>query len=224
MVHVGIIPDGNRRYAEKMGLSKADAYTAGFTTFKHILESVWYGDTPTGNKVTELTVFVCSRDNIIKRSTEDVACIEDNIQKFINYYYDTEEKILLNEICITLIGDLSLLSPSLRDQLVPISNNTKNNSRYVLNLAMCYDPIIHLCNSIDNLYLTPKTLYQKLIPRTQMDIVIRTGFEKRTSGFFPLHTLYSEWFFIDAYFPELNESSINNIIEEYYNRNRRYGA
>ncbi len=56
-----------------------------------------------------------------------------------------------------------------------------------------------------------------------IDIIIRTGYERRMSGFFPWQTVYAEWFFIDKYFPEFTLDDFINVIKEYYNRKRRFG-
>jgi undecaprenyl diphosphate synthase len=59
---------------------------------------------------------------------------------------------------------------------------------------------------------------------SDIDLVIRTGKEKRLSGFFPWQTIYSEWFFLDIYFPELTKDILKKVLEDFYERQRRFGS
>lgn len=210
-MHIGIIPDGNRRYSKKNNITLEESYQIGFNTLKDIVDK-YYDDSPDELKnIDELTFYVCSEDNLTKRSNNEVELICKMIEKFVDYY-ESGDKVN-KKICINIVGNMNILPIKIRDKLLDISSKTINNN-YILNLAIAYD------GKKDTIHRIKKgTLYNS--PRSDIDIVIRTGYEKRTSGFFPLHTIYSEWFFLDKYFPELTLTDFEKIINT--KRNRRFG-
>lgn len=232
-LHIGIIPDGNRRYAKKAKISKKEAYKLGFKTIERIIFAVFKDYSQSQNirkylskyNICELTIFVCSKDNIEKRSEEDVENIIKMIENFIDYYGAHRNEIGNLGVKINIIGNIDLIklrSNNIYNELLNIIDETIKNDCYILNLAIAYDckeEIINLAKSDCNL----DNFNEKLWLKSNMDLVIRTGYEKRTSGFFPLQTIYTEWFFINKYWPELDVNDIFKIIKKYDKRVRRYG-
>ena len=232
MVHLGIIPDGNRRWCKK------DNITYNFL-IEHwlnnmIINNIKYFINFKENyreltEITNLSLYVSSIDNIYRndkthelgfdlirklyklyKSTEEYA-------KTFNEYEDSELKKVCKDIKLNMIGDINLLPQDIQD----IINETKNifmGSKYSINIAIAYD------YNKDILSASQENCDINYI-RTQsnIDLVFRPGGEKRLSGFFPTKTIYSEFYFIDKLFPDINLDDICIALQDYKNRNRRYG-
>ncbi len=227
-MHVGLIPDGNRRYAISNQIDLKYCYKLGFNNIKLIINEIYYDNIIEINKynINQLTIFVCSEDNLIKRSKDEIKMIYGMIKRFIRY---CKKYIYKYDIKINIIGNLKLIPQNIKNNLRKLIIETKYKNKYILNLAIAYDgrkEIIKACKkSLYNksLYKNDKNIYKYLGVKSDIDIVIRTGYEKRMSGFFPYQTVYSEWFFIDKYWPEFVLNDFIQVIDEYLQRSRRYG-
>lgn len=229
-IHLGIIPDGHRRYARTKNISNLQSYQEGFKLLKTFLFELMpdISSSKKEKNIFELSVYVCSIDNLTKRSPEDVKCIQKMIENFIKFYTNPENKIRIfnHRIKITIIGNLEHETlREYRNSLLDIVFQTNfNDYQYRLNLAIGYDGREEIRNAFathgESRPLKGKENFQL---ESDIDLVIRTGGEKRTSGFFPWHTIYSEWFFLDKYWCELEKKDLVNIIDEYYERHRRFG-
>ena len=227
-LHIGIIPDGNRRYAEKKNITIEESYNIAFQTVTQIIEYICNQCDDLFSfehySISQVTLYVCSYDNLEKRSKEEVNLIYGLIDKFIKYYYKNKDK---NTIRLNISGNIKLLPNKLKNNLLNIVNETSNNS-YTLNLAIGYnghqDIIKAFKRTLDKKQKYDiKNIYKNFDVDTDIDLVIRTGNEMRMSGFFPWQTVYAEWFFLDKFWPEFTENDLYNIIEKYGKRNRRYG-
>lgn len=226
MVHVGIIPDGNRRYAKQQKISKKEAYIQGFQVLCNMVETLWLEEEERREKITELTVYVCSYDNLVKRNEEDVENIIKTIRMFLQFFEKNKQKIRHNRVRVNIAGELSseFLPDEIIEELEEIVTITRYNDEYVLNLAICYDAKKEVLRAAT---FSPKNtieLYNHLYVKTNIDIVLRTGYEKRTSGFFPLQTLYAEWFFVDKHWPEITIDFIQQMLIKFQERQRRMGS
>ncbi len=178
------------------------------------------------NKITEMTIYVCSRENLTKRSKEDVENIVQMIKKFILYFKEKNQEIHDSNVKINIAGDYlnSKLPNKIKDDLNAIVKETKSYTKYQLNLAICYDPRIEVLRSSQSVPKNVSELFERLYVKNDIDLVFRTGYEKRTSGFFPMQTLYAEWFFIDKHWPEISLELIKQLLQDYEKRERRMGA
>lgn len=222
-LHIGLIPDGNRRYAKKDKISIDEIYAISFNKIIHIIETLlmnkdekWQSVNRKFN-IKELSVYVCSIENLKKRPENEVQNILKMIKKFIDYYYSNDwiEKF---GVKINIIGDYYSFTHG--DDLQKIADETANNNGLTLNLAIAYDPKKHIYQCVKS---TDSVESANNAIGSDIDLVIRTGFERRTSGFFPWQTMYAEWFFLDKYFPELSVEDIQNALDEYVKRERRFG-
>jgi undecaprenyl diphosphate synthase len=171
--------------------------------------------------IKELSIFICSEDNLNKRKKNEINIILDNIQNFINYYFNSIKNNEYNfNIKINIEGNLNLLPNDIKNKLLLIMQDSSKNE-YILNLAIGY----HYINDLQKIFNNFNKDFnnKNLLPKNQIDLVIRTGGDIRTSGFFPLHTIYSEWFFIEKYWPEFTIEDLNIIIMEFNKRIRRFG-
>jgi len=222
-VHIGIIPDGNRRFGKKYNLSLTEAYERGINKLKEVME--WSKEI--GIKI--LTVWSFSTENINRNFFEKrifFSLLKKKAEEALNS--DEFEK---NEIRCRFIGKLSLLPSSLTKILKKIEEKTEKYKKFNLNVAIGYggrQEIVDACNKIIksgikrvNINNLRKFLYTDGIP--DPDLIIRTSGEYRLSGFLPWQTVYSELIFLKPLWPELTKEDFINAIKEFENRERRFG-
>ena len=209
MIHLGIIPDGNRRYIKKN--PEKNIINIWDEFFNKILND--YSKYENLKTINEISIYVCSIENI-KREDNTKENIIDILNLVLNILNDN--KNFINLININFIGDINLLPKDLQ-KLIEKTKNRFKGDKLKLNLAIVYDYNKDLENYNTNLN---KNYNRK---QSNIDLVLRSGQEKRLSGFFPTKTLYSELFFIDKLFPEVTLDDLDLIIQEFNKRNRRFG-
>ena len=231
MVHIGIIPDGNRRWCKNNNYELKDL-TQKWIEF---IIKILYQLTNLNNlkeineidEINEISIYILSIDNI-NRNDNTKSIIEKTLKELINiinneegkyetkYYNDIRQfmKKILENSEINIIGDIDILSEDIKKELMKYKNNEKN---YVLNIAYAYDYYKDILNekNKDNENYNRK--------QSNIDLIIRSGGEKRLSGFFPTKTMYSELFFIDKLWLDINVYDIIDILIDYKKRNRRFG-
>ncbi len=209
MIHLGIIPDGNRRYIKKN--PEKNIINIWDKFFNKILND--YSKYENIKTINEISIYVCSIENI-KREDNTKENIIDILNLVLNILNDN--KYFINLININFIGDINLLPKDLQ-KLIEKTKSKFKGEKLKLNLAIVYDYNKDLENFNTNLN---KNYNRK---QSNIDLVLRSGQEKRLSGFFPTKTLYSELFFIDKLFPEVTLDDLDLIIQEFNKRNRRFG-
>ena len=226
--HIAIIMDGNRRWAKQKGLPIALGHKQGAETLENI--------TRYANKIglKYLTVYAFSTENW-KRAEEEVSALLTLFQTYINRY----SKIADSEnIKIKFLGDLDAFTPKMKQGFLDCEERTKSNTGVTLNIAINYggrDEIVKAvrkiatkvlnkeCNITDiDEQMISDSLYTAGIP--DPDIMIRTSGEIRTSNFLPWQLVYSEFLFIDKYWPDFSEEDLDKAIVEFQKRNRKFGG
>lgn len=204
--HIGIIMDGNRRFAKKNNLSKSGHLYGAMTAF-NIIKSCYLS-----SDVKELTLYTLSLDNMIKRDHKEIKLLYDLMIRFF-------KAISILPIEIRIIGNLFKLPFKVQKAINQLMwRDLGNGKRFKLNLAIAYDSsgdTKNINNNIDQIMIKREV--------SDMDIVIRTGFVKRLSGFFPIETRYAELYFVDKYWPEFIINDLYNIIEQFKSISRRFG-
>jgi undecaprenyl diphosphate synthase len=220
-LHIGVILDGNRRYATKNNYNYEIGYLDGAKTVKKLID--WCIHL---NIIKTITLYVFSLDNYTKRSELEKQIIY-NIISF--YYEDLLPYFNYYGIQVNCIGNLNIFPEKLRNHLEYIADNTKNNNKLILNLAVGYDGQYEIINAIqqsqqhnEQIY-TPNDLTKWMGLKDNIDLVIRTGGMKRSSNFFIWQTSYSEWYYLDKYWPEFEYTDLINIIENYSSVPKNYG-
>ena len=226
--HIAIIMDGNRRWAKTRNLPIKLGHKQGAETLKKIVRRA--------NQlgVKYLTVYAFSTENW-KRSKEEVDSLMNLLENYINQF---NEQANTESIVIKVLGDLRPLSESLQKSIHNIVEATKNNTGIVFNIALNYggrDEIVKAVQSIakevkegklDLDKIDEKTisehLYTKNVP--DPDLLIRTSGEIRLSGFLPWQSVYSEFLFVDKLWPDFTEKDLEDAIEVFTHRNRKFGA
>lgn len=212
MVHLGIIPDGNRRWCIKNNKTKNDLVSHIITQFFSIFNEFIHN--PKLKDITELSLYVLSIDNY-NRNDDTIEFISNVIELLFSKI--SSNNMFCQFFNFQIIGDKDLFSKSINNLLTLFE--TKFKGQFTIHLAFGYDYNKDLfnygCETLEH--------YNRTIPQSNIDLVIRSSGEKRLSGFFPTKTLYSELFFIDQLWPDVNSSDIINILHDFYARNRRFG-
>ena len=226
--HIAIIMDGNRRWAKEQGLDYRKGHQAGADTVEKI---VTYAN-EIGLKY--LTVYAFSTENW-KRTEEEVGALMLLFNKFLDKYIKIADT---KNVKIKFIGDRTALSKSLAEKMTKAEERTKNNSGLLFSVGINYggrDEIIHAVKNISEDLKNGKInsedittdLFSNYLYTAGMpdpDLVIRTSGEMRTSNFLPWQIVYSEFLFLDKYWPDFSEEDLDNAIEAYQKRNRKFGA
>lgn len=226
--HIAIIMDGNRRWAKEKGLDYKVGHKEGAKTIEKIVRYA----KKVGVKY--ITVYAFSTENW-KRSKEEVGALMLLLK---NYLDDYSKRADTENIKVKVLGDLSALSDGLQKTIRKCEERTKNNDGITFCIGLNYggrDEIVRAVKSIAtdvkngkidikdiNEVLVSNNLYTAGMP--DPDLVIRTSGELRTSNFLPWQIVYSEFLFLDKYWPDFSEEDLDNAIEVYQKRNRKFGA
>lgn len=226
--HIAIIMDGNRRWAKQKKMLASFGHKHGAETLEKIVKYA--------NKigVKYLTVYAFSTENW-KRAEDEVKSLMILFQGYIDKYSkiaDTEN------IKIQFIGDVTAFSDKLQNGIQNCIDRTKNNTGLVFNIALNYGGRQEIINAVKNIAkkvkdgeydiekidenIISENLYTKNTP--DPDLVIRTSGEIRTSNFLPWQIVYSEFLFLEKNWPDFEEKDLDNAINEYNRRTRKFGA
>lgn len=220
---VGIIMDGNGRWAKKRMLPRSAGHVAGAKIIQKILEDF------RAMGVHHITLYAFSTENW-KRPKEEV----DGLMELIYKYLDEVviDKIKTDkDFSMRFLGDKSVLSEKLRNKCIEIEEMAQNRP-FVCNLALNYggrDEIVHAVNEAIKEGCSPITaediqrhLYTCDSP--DPDLIIRTGGDLRVSNFLIWQGAYSELYVTDTLWPDFNREEIVKAVEEFYKRKRRFGG
>ena len=226
--HIGIIMDGNRRWAKAHGKSIPSGHREGAKTLEKIVRYA--------NKIglQYITVYAFSTENW-KRAEEEVNALMLLLKSYLDDYSKRADS---ENIKVNIIGDISAFKDDLQKTMIQCMERTKNNTGVMLNIAINYGGRAELVkvmkkiaeevseNKIDvkdiNEDMISKHLYTANIP--DPDLIIRTSNELRLSGFLTWQSAYSELYFTDIHWPDFDEEALDKAIIEYQNRNRRFGG
>lgn len=227
--HIGIIMDGNRRFAKNLDAAREAGHAIGAEKLEKVLDwakeiGIRYG-----------TVYAFSKENM-NRSEEEVEELMDLFeQKFRQIAKDP--RIHENEIRVRAIGNKDELPNRVKDAIEKAENATKNYDKFVLNIGVNYggrkelvEATRKLCEKVDKGKLEPndideemldKNLYMSDLP--DPDLIIRTSGEERLSGFLLWRSAYSELYFCETNWPAFTKLDLLQAVSEYQNRERRFG-
>jgi undecaprenyl diphosphate synthase len=226
--HIAIIMDGNGRWAKKRGLPRTAGHSAGGEAFRRIAN---YCRTL---GVRYLTVYAFSTENW-KRSEEEVGGIMKLLARYLEEALRDMEK---NHVCFRFFGDLSRLSPELRQLCLDAQARSAGYHEVQVNFCLNYggrDEIVRASRAFamdvaEGKYkpedlteeLLSKYLYSADVP--DPELIIRPSGEMRTSNFLLWQSAYSEYVFMNVLWPDFGPADLDAAIEEYHRRNRRFGG
>lgn len=224
--HIGVIMDGNGRWAKKRGLPRSAGHSAGADTLKKIV-------TECNNMgIKYITVYAFSTENW-KRPKEEV----DFLMNLLLDYLKNAEKTLAGEnVVIRAIGSRDELSEEIQQQIVKTENFTKKNTGIVMNIALNYGGREEIINGvkraaedlkngvIDNIDADTFSGYLYTANQPDPDLIIRTSGEQRLSNFLLWQACYSEFWFTKKLWPDFSKSDLYQAISDYQHRGRRFGG
>lgn len=226
--HIAIIMDGNRRWAKEKGLDTKLGHKAGAET----LEKIASFANDIGLKY--LTVYAFSTENW-KRTKEEVGAL----MVLLNYYLDKFlNKESLRNIKIRVLGDVESLDKRLKESIYKIVEKSKNNTGLTLNIAFNYGgrdeitkAVKKIANKVKNNEINIEDIDENLVSNNlytagmpDPDLLIRPGGELRISNYLPWQLAYTEFMFIPKYWPDFSEKDLEEAIEEFSKRNRKFGG
>ena len=223
-LHVAITMDGNGRWATQRKLPRSAGHDKGLHTVKAIVKAA------ADLGIKHLTLYIFSTENW-KRTQAEVGflmnLIHTHLRQELNFYKE-------NGIKLNHIGDLSALPESIQQDITQAIEDTKDFDGMTLNLAINYggrDEIIRGIKKIIAKGTKSEEISEQLISSNldmpaspDVDLLIRTGGEKRLSNFLLWHIPYAEQIYIDTLWPDYTVEDFYGNIEEYQHRSRRFGA
>lgn len=226
--HIAIILDGNRRWAKSKGLSSKEGHKAGSENVKKITKFA------NNLGIKYLTLYAFSTENW-KRTADEVGALMLLLQ---NYLDDYSKRADTENIKVKVLGDITALSSGMQKSIQKCMERTKDNTGVTFNIALNYggrDEIVKAVRKIAQEVkdgslniedIGEETISNSLYTAGQPDpdLLIRTSGEIRTSNFLPWQIVYSEFVFIEKNWPDFTEKDLDEAIEIYKKRNRKFGA
>ena len=222
--HLAIIMDGNRRWASSNNLPSYEGHKKGAENLWNIINNI------EKFKLKFLTVFVFSTENW-KRSRREISFLMSLLNSFLD---NTISKINKNNFKIRFIGDLSPFEKKIKDKIDIIQNNSQLNKGIVITLALNYGGRLDIISAINEILIQKKNFkpisedefknytLNKDLP--DPDLLIRTGGEMRLSNFLLWDLAYTELMFIPQMWPDFDRLILENCIQNYSKRTRKYGG
>lgn len=222
--HIGIIMDGNRRWAKKHGLPTFEGHRRGYNKVKEV------GDWCLERGIKILTVYAFSIENW-NRSKEEVSYLMMLLKRFatreVDYFVKKNAKIKFR-------GRINELADDLKEAIGNIEEKTKDNTKATLNIALNYGGRAEIVDAVKEIIkqkipaekidekLVSGFLYMKDLP--DPDFIIRTSGEQRLSGFLLWQSSYAELYFCKTHWPAFSEKDLDEALADFANRQRRFGG
>lgn len=227
-VHIGIIMDGNGRWAKKRGLPRKAGHSAGAKTFRKITR--YCSDIG----IKYLTVYAFSTENW-KRPEDEVRSL---MKLFKSYLEEALADFKDDSIVVKFIGDKAPFDEDLRNLMIENEESSKDRDGMVLNIAMNYgsrDEIVravkNICKDVQSGAVLPENIDEQLISdylytsgQPDPDLIIRPSGEYRISNFLLWQSAYTEFVIMNKLWPDFETSDLDEAIKIYSQRNRRYGG
>lgn len=226
--HIAIIMDGNRRWARNKGLPVALGHKEGAKTLEKIVRYA------KNIGIKYITVYAFSTENW-KRSEEEVSTLMNLMMNYLESYSKRADS---ENIKVQILGSRQGLSDKMNDLIEKCMERTKDNTGITFNIALNYGGRDEILGAVKNIAekiqnnemkiedITEQTISDNLYTKGQPDpdLLIRTSGEIRLSNFLPWQLVYSEFVFVDKNWPDFSEKDLDEAIEEYQKRNRKFGA
>ena len=219
--HIGVILDGNRRWAREKNLPTFEGHKKGLNKLKSLIDWSY----KKGIKI--LTVYIFSTENW-NRSKEEVSYL-------MNLFKDVFQNNLLtnnlNNVKIKFVGEREMIPEDIQKIISDLEEKTKTFDGMTVNLAFSYGgrkEIIHAVKGVINKKLISDQIDEDLFSNylyipDNVDLIIRRGKERRLSGFLTWQSSYAELYFMEKYWPDFNEKDLDDVLLDYSNRQRRFG-
>lgn len=219
--HLGIIMDGNGRWAEKRNKPRSFGHRAGSANVDRIVTHAF----DRGVKTLSLFAFSCENwSRPEKEVNELMRLLEKYFKKFIS-------KVLEKNVKLSVMGDVSVLSDKLKKIISDATERSSKNDGFVLNIGINYGGRQEIVRAVKGILaeggeVTVENISAHLYTSDfgEPDMIIRTGGELRISNFMLFQSAYSELYFTDVLWPDFDENELDKAIAEYGERHRRFGG
>lgn len=225
--HIGVVLDGNRRFAKKLMMKPWKGHEWGARKVEKLLE--WAEEIG----VKELTLYSFSIQNMNRPKEE----FDYLMQLFMKEFKQLKNDPRLEKegIRVNIIGRIHLFPEDVHNIMKEIMEQTKDNDKFILNFAMAYggreeviDAVIKLSQDVKDGKVDVDKINEEIFENylytvDEPDLIIRTGGDNRTSNFLIWQSNYSEWFFLEKTWPEFEKEDFVKVVEEFQSRERRFG-
>ena len=225
--HLAVIMDGNGRWAKKRNKNRVFGHSKGINAVRKIVEE------SVRLKIKYLTLYAFSSENW-NRPQEEISILMQLLLKSLKNEF---KKFVKNKIKLNVVGNISLLPKSVKEELSYVLKETSKNKQLVLTLALSYSGREEIQNALKKICAKVKNniipiekidqstinehLYTENLP--DVDLLIRTSGEKRISNFLLWKIAYAELYFSEVLWPDFNEKNLHEALLNYQNRERRFG-
>ena len=225
--HLAVIMDGNGRWAKKRNKNRVFGHSKGINAVRKIVEE------SVRLKIKYLTLYAFSAENW-NRPEEEISILMQLLLKSLKNEF---KKFVKNKIKLNVVGNISLLPKSVKEELSYVLKETSKNKQLVLTLALSYsgreeiqNALKKICSKVKNNIIPIEKIDQSTINEhlytenlPDVDLLIRTSGEKRISNFLLWKIAYAELYFSEVLWPDFNEKNLHEAILNYQNRERRFG-
>lgn len=225
--HIGIILDGNRRFAKRLMLEPWKGHEYGVEKVREVLK--WCKKLG----IRELTLYAFSMQNF-ERPKREFGYIMDHFVKAFNDIV-TNRDVHEDKIRVRAVGRTHLLPEKVQEAIRNAEEATKDYGNYFVNVAIAYggreeivDAVKKIGRAIEDGRLKPEDIDEKMFEKNlyisdEPDLIIRTGGDHRTSNFLVWQSNYSEWIFLEKMWPEFEEKDLIKCVQDFEQRERRFG-
>ncbi|MBQ8978970.1 MAG: di-trans,poly-cis-decaprenylcistransferase [Oscillospiraceae bacterium] len=225
-LHLGIIMDGNGRWAKKRGMPRTFGHKAGAETLRSVVDEC------RRLGIRYVTLYAFSTENW-KRPAEEVSVLMDLFDRYLD-----EAAARLDKSRIVFLGDKSAFPDRLRSKMEQLELDSRDIDDFTIMLAMNYggrDELVRAARAIAAKAvrgdISPDEISEDTIarelytyPAVECDYIIRTSGEQRLSNFLMWQSAYSEFYFTDVMWPDFGVKQLHEALDEYTHRKRRFGG
>lgn len=224
--HIAFIMDGDGRWATKRGMPREYGHTVGAKVFRRVAEYCFRGG------INTVTVYAFSTENW-KRPAREVNAL---MTLFTTYLKTGMAEMMKDDIRIRFLGEKTPFGDAQRRLMEKIESDSAGN-KYNLNIAVNYGGRREITLAFEKLHeklqngeisgrITEEMISDELFTAGQPDpdLIVRTSGEMRLSNFLTWQSVYSELYFTDVFWPDMNEEEVDKAVADYYSRQRRYGG
>ncbi len=229
--HIGIILDGNRRFAKKLMKMPWKGHAWGVKKAREVLG--WACEVG----IKYMTIYALSYENLKSRPKREMEFILKHFEDEMKAVLKGDHIVNRTKTMVKFIGRINLLPKKIQTLARRVEESTKSYKNHRLNVAIAYggqqeitDAMVKLAKQVSEGFLKPHEINESLIKHSLYtngtpypELIIRTGGDMRLSNFLLWQSAYSELFFLKTYWPELTKEEFLAVLEEYQNRERRFG-
>lgn len=218
--HIAFIADGNGRWAKGKGLPRSEGHKVGRDAIKRVLDRCFE------RGVRTVSLYCFSTENF-NRPQKEVEYIFDLFRSMKNL----SESLIKRNAKFRLMGDISLLPDDIQNQMLRVTEETKDCTEHVLNFGFGYGARMEIINAVnrlieDGVKVVSEEIFEKYLYTAGLedpDLIVRASGEQRLSNFMLYQSAYSEFYFPKTYWPDFDADIVDECIAEYQKRKRRFG-